>query len=253
MAQPHPLPPTQVTDGIYVAIGYDLANTILIKTEEGHVVVDVAMNPERATRMRNDLEAVAGKAPIHSIIYTHSHVVSCMGEGRAWEQAGYGVNHVYVDRGEGEAGLCWLAHAGGAGNRWLCPCPAPHSRRLEGDGIRKKGWNGLRRSANGWSGSLYRTIVPTKSLPLEVIASLTVTVVVVACSGPRGWCGGVGGERDAHLGHGRPHATLLQAVRRLQKGNLCGGEKKGLFLVCGVIAGSWPHVYCRSRLTTPFL
>lgn len=64
-----------MTDGIYVAIGYDLANTILIQTEEGHVVVDVAMNPMIAREMRADLEAVAGKAPIHSIIYTHSHVV----------------------------------------------------------------------------------------------------------------------------------------------------------------------------------
>ena len=66
----------QVAPGVFVALAYDLANTILIQTEEGHVVVDVAMNPERAGRIRRDLEAVAGKAPIHSIIYTHSHVVS---------------------------------------------------------------------------------------------------------------------------------------------------------------------------------
>lgn len=65
----------EVTEGVFVAIGYDLANTILIQTAEGHVVVDVAMNPERASRMRAALEAVAGKAPIHSIVYTHSHVV----------------------------------------------------------------------------------------------------------------------------------------------------------------------------------
>jgi predicted metal-dependent RNase len=65
-----------VTDGVYVAIGYDLANTILIQTTEGHVVVDVSMNPVIAERVRADLEAEVGKAPIHTIIYTHSHVVS---------------------------------------------------------------------------------------------------------------------------------------------------------------------------------
>lgn len=65
----------EVTEGVFVAIGYDLANTILVQTEEGHVVVDVAMNPERAQAMRTALEERAGRAPIHSIIYTHSHVV----------------------------------------------------------------------------------------------------------------------------------------------------------------------------------
>jgi len=65
-----------VTDDIYVAIGFDLANTILIKTSAGHVVVDVAMNPDRASKMRAALEEVAGKDYIHTIIYTHSHVVS---------------------------------------------------------------------------------------------------------------------------------------------------------------------------------
>lgn len=39
------------------------------------MVVDVAMNPERAMQMRAALEERAGKAPIHSIVYTHSHVV----------------------------------------------------------------------------------------------------------------------------------------------------------------------------------
>lgn len=38
-------------------------------------MVDVAMNPERAMQMRAALEERAGKAPIHSIVYTHSHVV----------------------------------------------------------------------------------------------------------------------------------------------------------------------------------
>ena len=63
-----------IDDRVYLAIGYDLANTILIKTSEGNVVIDVSMNPKRARQVRDDLEAQAGKDFIHTIIYTHSHV-----------------------------------------------------------------------------------------------------------------------------------------------------------------------------------
>ena len=63
-----------IDDRVYLAIGYDLANTILIKTSEGSIVVDVSMNPTRARQVRDDLEARAGKDFIHTIIYTHSHV-----------------------------------------------------------------------------------------------------------------------------------------------------------------------------------
>ena len=36
----------QISDRIWVALGYDLANTILIATDAGNVVVDVGMNPQ---------------------------------------------------------------------------------------------------------------------------------------------------------------------------------------------------------------
>ena len=49
--------------------------------------VDVSMNPERAARVRRDLEAVVGKAFIHSIIYTHSHV-DHVGGAEAWKEEG---------------------------------------------------------------------------------------------------------------------------------------------------------------------
>lgn len=65
----------QVTDGVWVAIGYDLANSILVETSEGHVVIDVAMNPVRSKTMREALEAEVGKGHVHTVIYTHSHVV----------------------------------------------------------------------------------------------------------------------------------------------------------------------------------
>lgn len=63
----------QITDNIFVAIGYDLANTILIKTSAGNVVVDVSMSPKRAREVR---QALLAKAPgkTLAIIYTHSHI-----------------------------------------------------------------------------------------------------------------------------------------------------------------------------------
>jgi alkyl sulfatase BDS1-like metallo-beta-lactamase superfamily hydrolase len=63
----------KVTERVYVAIGYDLANTVLIKTSVGNVFVDVGMHPESARRMRTALEdQVPG--PVAAIIYTHSHI-----------------------------------------------------------------------------------------------------------------------------------------------------------------------------------
>jgi glyoxylase-like metal-dependent hydrolase (beta-lactamase superfamily II) len=64
----------RVTDTVWVAVGYDLANTILIKTSAGHVIVDVAMSPAKAKVIRGALIEAAGDAPIHTIIYTHSHI-----------------------------------------------------------------------------------------------------------------------------------------------------------------------------------
>ena len=72
----------EVVDGVWVAIGYDLANTILIETAEGNVIVDVSMSPERAETVREALEAVA-PGPVAAIVYTHSHI-DHVGGATAW-------------------------------------------------------------------------------------------------------------------------------------------------------------------------
>ncbi len=64
----------RVTDTMWVAVGYDLANTILVKTSAGHVIIDVAMSPRKSRIIRQALLAEAGEAPIHTIVYTHSHI-----------------------------------------------------------------------------------------------------------------------------------------------------------------------------------
>ena len=63
----------QLSSRIYLAIGYDLANTILIATDDGNVVVDVSMSPARAEVVKAALQEVA-PGPTRAIIYTHSHI-----------------------------------------------------------------------------------------------------------------------------------------------------------------------------------
>jgi alkyl sulfatase BDS1-like metallo-beta-lactamase superfamily hydrolase len=62
-----------VTEGVYVAVGYDLANTILIQTPEGNLIVDPGMLPSRSREARRDLLGLApGK--VRWVVYTHSHI-----------------------------------------------------------------------------------------------------------------------------------------------------------------------------------
>jgi alkyl sulfatase BDS1-like metallo-beta-lactamase superfamily hydrolase len=72
----------QVAENVWVAIGYDLSNTILIRTEDGNVVIDPGMSPARAAVVREALlEKSAG--PTRAIIYTHSHI-DHVGGAKVW-------------------------------------------------------------------------------------------------------------------------------------------------------------------------
>ncbi len=62
-----------VAPGIFTAIGYDLANTTLIETGDGLVIVDPGMSPTRARQVREAFGARA-TGPVHAVIYTHSHI-----------------------------------------------------------------------------------------------------------------------------------------------------------------------------------
>lgn len=73
----------QIAEGIWAAISFDLATTVLIRTSEGNVIVDTGMSPERAREMRAALEKVTPPAPTAAIIYTHSHI-DHIGGATAW-------------------------------------------------------------------------------------------------------------------------------------------------------------------------
>ena len=67
----------QVTNGVYVAIGYALANSIIIEADNSLIIVDTMESLESATKAREDFMAITPPSthnkPIGKIIYTHYH------------------------------------------------------------------------------------------------------------------------------------------------------------------------------------
>ncbi len=62
----------EVTDGIHVAIGYGLANSIMISGEGCRIIVDTMESLETATAAKAALDAI-DDSPIAALVYTHNH------------------------------------------------------------------------------------------------------------------------------------------------------------------------------------
>ncbi|WP_052368317.1 alkyl sulfatase dimerization domain-containing protein [Algiphilus aromaticivorans] len=62
----------EVTEGVYVAIGFGIANSILIEGEDAAIVVDVMESLEAAERIAERFRAITDK-PVKALVYTHSH------------------------------------------------------------------------------------------------------------------------------------------------------------------------------------
>ena len=62
----------KVTDGVYVAIGFGLANSVMIEGDDGVIVVDTMECVAAATEVRKAFELIT-KKPVKAIIYTHNH------------------------------------------------------------------------------------------------------------------------------------------------------------------------------------
>lgn len=64
----------EVTDGIYQVRGFDLANVTFIRGETGWIVIDPLTCAETARAALDVVNAKLGERPIHTVIYTHSHI-----------------------------------------------------------------------------------------------------------------------------------------------------------------------------------
>jgi alkyl sulfatase BDS1-like metallo-beta-lactamase superfamily hydrolase len=62
----------KVTDGIYAAVGYGLANSIMIDGSDGVIIVDTMTTVEEGRAVLEAFRTVSEK-PVKAVIYTHNH------------------------------------------------------------------------------------------------------------------------------------------------------------------------------------
>ncbi len=62
----------RVTEGVYVAVGFGLANSILLEGTDGVVIVDTMESAEAAASAKKAFSGITTK-PVKAIIYTHFH------------------------------------------------------------------------------------------------------------------------------------------------------------------------------------
>lgn len=62
----------RVTEGVYVAIGYSLANSILLEGDDGVVIVDTLESRGRAEEVLAAFRTITDK-PVRAVILTHNH------------------------------------------------------------------------------------------------------------------------------------------------------------------------------------
>lgn len=67
-----------VTDNVYVAIGFGLANSIMIEGDDGLIIVDTMATNEQAAEVLAGFRKISQK-PVKAIIYTHNHADHTLG------------------------------------------------------------------------------------------------------------------------------------------------------------------------------
>jgi alkyl sulfatase BDS1-like metallo-beta-lactamase superfamily hydrolase len=67
-----------VTDGVYQAVGFGIANSIMVEGDECVFIVDVMGSMETAKEVKAELDKITQK-PIEALIYTHNHADHVMG------------------------------------------------------------------------------------------------------------------------------------------------------------------------------
>jgi len=63
----------QVNDRIWVAVGYDAANSIMIEGDDGIIIVDTLSTYEAAKKVLAEFRKITDK-PVKAIVYTHGHL-----------------------------------------------------------------------------------------------------------------------------------------------------------------------------------
>lgn len=91
----------EVVPGIHVAVGFGLANSILIEGDQGTVIVDTMETVEQARTVRTAFEKIT-KKPVKALIYTHNHTDHVFGAG-VWgdtrpEVYAHDTTAYYIDR-----------------------------------------------------------------------------------------------------------------------------------------------------------
>ncbi|MBI4797346.1 MAG: MBL fold metallo-hydrolase [Desulfarculus sp.] len=77
----------RISQHVWAAIGHDTANTVVISTPEGLVVVDAGMTPARARQALAALKQVVPWGPVKALVFTHSHM-DHIGGATAWAPEG---------------------------------------------------------------------------------------------------------------------------------------------------------------------
>lgn len=103
----------EVTDGVYAAVGFGLANSVLVEGEDGAIVIDTLESEEAARDALAAFRSVSS-LPIRAIVYTHSHADHVFGAGVFAEGAS---PDVYAHASFGEEFARFLAVTRRAGFR----------------------------------------------------------------------------------------------------------------------------------------
>ena len=91
-----------VTDGVHVAVGYALANSILIEGENTNIIIDTTGTEETAREVKALFDAI-NPNPVESIIYTHNHADHTYGatvfaEGSSPDIYAHSSTEIYLSR-----------------------------------------------------------------------------------------------------------------------------------------------------------
>jgi alkyl sulfatase BDS1-like metallo-beta-lactamase superfamily hydrolase len=68
----------EVTAGVHVAVGFGLANSILIEGSDGVIIVDTMESQKTAREVKTAFDQITTK-PVKAIVYTHNHYDHIMG------------------------------------------------------------------------------------------------------------------------------------------------------------------------------